>query len=335
MIMTTWQVLYDVSGTPTSDAYLTWDPSAKSALIGASSVTGNGSIAIGDGTTVDGDNSIAAGYGCSVDNADYSGAFGNGCVVSGDYSFAFGQSSYCGDQAKRAFACGENAGCEGAVSFAAGEDTRAYGLRSSAHNEASFAKGLASFSTGGDTEANGDYSFASGKLANARRITEYAHAGGSFTGGTAFCKKGLGESQYSRLVLLGSVDDIAQKQNQDQDQDQKQEQTVYMRLGGSSGATSIEVDDGASYLVTVEAVMSGSISGTRRTKAFILRFIVSRVGSTTTVSQDSNAEFDDNGGNVPWKAYVSGGSTSWSLTFKTSTGAARVTATVRWSEVHT
>jgi hypothetical protein len=325
MIMTTWQVLYDVSGTPTSDAYLTWDPSAKSALIGASSVTGNGSIAIGGGTTVDGDNSIAAGDGCSVDNADSSGAFGSGCVVSHDFSFAFGQSSYCGDAAPRSFACGENAGCEGAVSFAAGEDTRAYGLRSSAHNEASFAVGTASFSTGGDTEANGDYSFASGKLANARRVTEYAHAGGSFTGGTAFSKLGLGESQYSRLVLLGSVDDSTQNQDQ----------TVYMHLGGSSGATSIEVDDGASYLVTVEAVMSGSISGTRRTKAFILRFIVSRVGSTTTVSQDSNAEFDDNGGNVPWKAYVSGGSTSWSLTFKTSTGAARVTATVRWSEVHT
>jgi trimeric autotransporter adhesin len=324
MIMTTRQVLYDVSGTPTSDAYLTWDPSAKSALIGASSVTGNGSIAIGGGTTVDGDNSIAAGYGCSVDNANSSGAFGSGCVVSDDFSFAFGQSSYCGDEARHSFACGENAGCEGAVSFAAGEDTRAPGLRSSAHNEGSFAVGIASFSTGGDTEANGDYSFASGKLANARRVTEYAHAGGSFTAGTAFSKTGLGESQYSRLVLLGSVDDSAQNQNQ----------TVYMHLGGPSGATSIEVDDGASYFVTVEAVMSGSISGTRRTKAFILRFIVSRVGSTA-VSQDSSAAFDDNAGNVPWTASVSGGSTSWSLTFNTSTGAARVTATVRWSEVHT
>src|SRR5262249_54832072 len=94
----------------------------------------------------------------------------------------------------------------------------------------SFAVGLASFSSGGDTEANGDYSFASGKLANARRITEYAHAGGSFTGGEAFSKVGLGESQYSRLVLLGSVDDSAQDQNQDQ--------TVYMHLGGTSGATS-------------------------------------------------------------------------------------------------
>jgi len=170
--------------------------------------------------------------------------------VSDDFSFAFGQSSYCGDGAPHSFACGENAGCEGAVSFAAGEDTRAYGQRSSAHNEASFAVGTASFSTGGDTEANGDYSFASGKLANARRVTEYAHAGGSFTGGTVFSKEGLGESQYSRLVLLGSVDDSAQNQNQDQ--------TVYMHLGGPSGATSIEVDDGASYLVTVEAVMSGS-----------------------------------------------------------------------------